>query len=107
MWNSNWTAHTKAGGTLVYILTIPTIEFSFKPPIQIDESWMIGLTGLELYNSFFNIAEENKEFELNTDNFDEFWFADLNDALEELFSISDTTLSHLQHEIIGRFIIQA
>ena len=36
----------------------------FKPPIPIEGSWMIGLTDLEVYNSIFNITEENKKFEL-------------------------------------------
>ena len=38
---------------------------------------MIGLTSLEIYNSIFNLSEENNKFELYTDFFDEFSFAEL------------------------------
>ena len=33
---------------------------------------MIGLTRLDLYNSVFNITEENNKFEVYTDTFDDF-----------------------------------
>ena len=42
----------------------PKETFHFKPPISIEGSWMDGLTDLEVYNSVFNITEENNEFEL-------------------------------------------
>ena len=38
--------------------------FHFNPPIQVKEDWMLGLVGLEVYNSIFNITEENNKFEL-------------------------------------------
>ena len=38
--------------------------FHFKPPIQVKEDWMIGLTDLEVYNSIYNITEENNKFKL-------------------------------------------
>ena len=68
---------------------------------------MIGLTILEVYNSSFNITQENKKFELYTDAFDEFLFTELNGEVEEIVSNSDITRSHLQHEIIGPRNIQA
>ena len=37
--------------------------FHFKPPIPIEGSCMIGLTDLEVYNSVFNITEENKKIQ--------------------------------------------
>ena len=49
-------------------------NFSFNPPFSIEESGLIGLTGLEWYISIFNITEGNIKFELFTHNFDEFWF---------------------------------
>ena len=42
----------------------PKETFHFNPPIQIKEDYMIGLINLEVYNSIFNITEENK-FELH------------------------------------------
>ena len=42
----------------------PRETFQFKPPIQIKGDWMIRLTDLEVYNSVFNITEENNKFEL-------------------------------------------
>ena len=32
--------------------------FHFKPPIQIEGSWMIGLTSVEVYTSIFELTEE-------------------------------------------------
>ena len=68
---------------------------------------MLGLESLEVYNSIFNITEENNKFELYTDSFDESSFEELKDELEEILSISDTTPQHLQHEVIGPRIIEA
>ena len=34
--------------------------FHFNLPISIEGSWMIGLTKVEVNNSFFNKTEENK-----------------------------------------------
>ena len=45
------------------------------------KSWMIGLTSLEVYNSFFNITEENNKFELYTDTFNEFSFSEQEDEV--------------------------
>ena len=42
----------------------PRKKFHFIPPISIEGSWMIGLTDLEVYNSFFTIPEKNKKIEL-------------------------------------------
>ena len=81
----------------------PRETFSFKPSISLGSvfNWMIGLTSLEVYNSIYNLAEENNKFELYTDNFDEFSFEKLKDELEEIPNISAITPSHLQHEKIG------
>ena len=42
----------------------PRETIRFKPPIQVNGDWMIGLVDLEVYNSIFNITEENSKFEL-------------------------------------------
>ena len=62
---------------------------------------MLGLTSLEVYNSVFYITEEKNIIEFYTDTFDEFSFDKVKDELEEVLSFSDTTPSHLQHEILG------
>ena len=61
---------------------------------------------LEVYNSNFNISEENNKFELYTDTFDKFLFTEIKDEIEETPNISDITPYHLQHETIGPRIIQ-
>ena len=62
---------------------------------------MIGLTSLKVYNSIFKINHTKKEFELYTDTFDEFSFAELKDELEEILDISNITDEYPQDEIIG------
>ena len=99
--------HRKAEETLEFKLTKPRETFHFNPPIQIKGDWMIGLTSLELYNSIFNIDQENNKFELYTDTFDEFSVTELKDELEEILDISNITDEHLQDEIIGPRIIKA
>ena len=56
--------HRKEEETLEFELIKPKETFHFNPPIQINGNWMIGLTDLEVYNSIFNITEENNKFEL-------------------------------------------
>ena len=74
--------------------------------LGLDSNWMVGLASLEVYNSIFNITEENKKFEFYTDNFDGFSFEVLKDELEEILSTSDFTPSNLQHEIIRPLLYQ-
>ena len=56
--------HGKAEETLEIKLNKSRKTFRFNPPIPIEDSWMIGLTNLEVYNYIFNITEENNKFEL-------------------------------------------
>ena len=56
--------HRKAEGTLEFKMNKSKEIFHFKPPIQVKGIWMIGLVDLEVYNSIFNITEENNKFEL-------------------------------------------
>ena len=60
-----------------------------------------------VYNSIFNITHENNNFELYTDNFDDFSFDELKDELEEILGLSDITPSHLQQEILGPYNIES
>ena len=56
--------HRKAEETLEFKMNNSRETFHFKPPIQVKGDWMIGLVDLEVYNSIFNITEENNKFEL-------------------------------------------
>ena len=56
--------HRKPQETLEYKLNKSRQTFHFKPSISLDESWMICSPGLKVYNSIFNITEENTKFEI-------------------------------------------
>ena len=57
-------SHRKAEETSEIKMTKPKEMFHFKSQISIEGSWMIGLTDLKVYNSNFNITEENNKFKL-------------------------------------------
>ena len=70
---------------------------------------MIGLTDLEVYNSFFNLTEENNKFELY--NFPEekaggISYTKVRDEIEKDLDVSDITASDLQDDIIGPIVIE-
>ena len=79
--------------------------FHFNPPIQTKGDWMMGLIDLEVYNSIFNITEENNKFEIYRDTSMKFGFIELKDELEEILNISHITPQHLQDDKIGPRII--
>ena len=64
--------HINAEQTLEFKLTKSRKTFHFHPLIPIEGSWMLGLISLEVYNSSFDISEENNKFDFYTDTFDEF-----------------------------------
>ena len=66
---------------------------------------MIGLTDLEVYNSIFNITEENNKFDIYRDMSDKFGFLELKDEIEEILDKSHITDDHLNDEILGPRII--
>ena len=78
--------------------------FHFKASIQIQGSWMIVLIDLEVYNSIFNITEENNKFKL-------YKFPDektggvlcekVRDEVEKDLNISDITAADLQDDLIA------
>ena len=104
----NEQTHRKAEETLDIILNKSREAFHFQPPISIEGSWMTGLTSPEVYNSIFNITEENNKFEL-------YKFPDpkrggvsyekIRDEIEKDLDISDITATDLQDDIIGPIII--
>ena len=56
--------HRKPEQTLDFDMTKPGENFHCSPPLEVKKNWMTGLGDLEVYNSIFNITEENNKFEL-------------------------------------------
>ena len=67
----------------------------------------MALTRLEVYKFIFNITQENKKFELHTDLFDDFSFAELKDELEEILDFSKSSAEHLQDKLLRPRIFKA
>ena len=87
--------HRKAEETLEFKMNKSRETFHFSQQIQIQGDWMISLTDLEVYNSIFNITEENNKFEIYRDTPTKFQFLDLKDELEEILNIPHITREHL------------
>ena len=101
--------HTKPQETLEFKMIKPRETFHFKPPIEIKGDWMIGLTNLEVYNSIFNITEENNKFELYKfpdEKAGGVTYEKVRDEIEKDLDIEDITAADLQDEIIGPIIIE-
>ena len=68
---------------------------------------MIAVINLEVYNSIFNITEENNKFELYTHPLDEeFSYAQMKDDIAEVLGLSDISPEDSKHEIHGPNIIK-
>ena len=101
--------HRKAEETLEFKMVKPRETFHFKPPIQVKGDWMIGLTDLEVYNSIFNITEENNKIELYKFPDEEsggISYIKVRDEIERDLNISDITDVDLQDDIIAPIIIE-
>ena len=101
--------HTKPQETLEFKMVKPRETFHFKPPIQIKGNWMIGLTDLEVYNSIFNITEENNKFGLYKfpdEKAGGVTYEKVRDEIEKDFDIEDITAADLQDDIIGPIIVE-
>ena len=101
--------HRKAEETLEFKMIKPRETFHFKPPIQINGDWMIGLTDLEVYNSIFNITEENNKLELYkfpNEKAGGISYSKVRDEIEKDLDIEDITAEDLQDDIIGPIIIE-
>ena len=97
--------HKKAEKTLEFKMVKPKETFHFSQPVQFQGDWMIGLTDLEVYNSIFNITEENNKFEIYRDTPTKFQFLDLKDEIEEILGISHITREHLPDDETASRII--
>ena len=63
---------------------------------------MIGITNLEIYNSFFNLTKENNKFELYKQSLDsKVSFAELRDKVAKALGLSDISIEDLEYEIYG------
>ena len=101
--------HRKAEETLEFKMKKSKETFHFKPPIQIKGDWMIGLTDLEVYNSIFNITEENKKFDLYKfpdEKAGGVTYEKVRDEIEKDLGIEDITAADLQDDIIAPIIIE-
>ena len=83
--------HRKAEETLEFKMNKSRETFHFSQPIQIQGDWMIGLTDLEVYNSIFNVTEENNKFEIYRETPTKFQVLDSKDELEEILGIPHIT----------------
>ena len=101
--------HTKPQETLEFEMTKPRETFHFNPPILIKGHWMIGLVDLDVYNSIFNITEENNKFELYKfpdEKIGSITYTKVRDEIEKDLDISDITDADLQDDIIAPIIIE-
>ena len=101
--------HRKPEETLEFKMTKSRETFHFNPPIQVKEDWMLGLVDLEVYNSIFNITEENNKFKIY--KFPEekaggITYRKVRDEIEKDLDIEDITAEDLQDDIIGPIIIE-
>ena len=79
---------------MAFRLIKPRESFHFKPPIQVKGDWMIGLVDLEVYNSIFNITEENNKFKLYKfpdEKSGGFTYEKVRDEIEKDLDIEDIT----------------
>ena len=101
--------HTKPQETLEFKMIKPRQTFHFKPPIQIKGDWVSGLTDLEVYNSIFNITEQNNKFQLYKfpdEKTGGVTYEKVRDEIEKDLDIEDITATDLQDDIIGPIIIE-
>ena len=101
--------HRKAEETLEFKMIKPRETFHFKPPIQIRGSWMIGVADLEVYNSIFNITEENNKFELYKfpdDRIGGISNIKVRDDIEKDLDNENITAADLQDETIAPIIFK-
>ena len=87
----------------------PRQFFHFNPPISIEGSWMIGLIDLEVYNSIFNITEQNNKLQLYKfldEKAGGVSYEKVRDEIEKDLDISDVTATDLQDDIIAPIIIE-
>ena len=101
--------HRKAEETLEFKMNKSTETFHFSQPIQVKGDWMLGLVNLEVYNSIFNITEENNKFKLYKfpdEKLGGVTYEKVRNEIEKDLDIEDITPEDLQDDIIGPIIIE-
>ena len=100
--------HRRAEETLEFKMNKSKEIIHFSPPIQVKGDWMIGLIDLEVYNSIFNLTEENK-FELYKfpdEKAGGVTYEKVRDEIEKDLDIEEFTAADLQDEIIPPIFIK-
>ena len=101
--------HRKVEETLEFKMNKSKEIFHFSPPIQVNGDWMIGLVDLEVYNSIFNITEENNKMQLYKfpdEKAGAVTYEKVRDEIEKDLDFEDITAADLQDEIIAPIIIE-
>ena len=101
--------HRKAEETLEFKMVKSRETFHFKPPIQINGNWMIGLTDLEVYNSIFNITKQNNKLKLYSfpnEKSGGVTYEKVRNEIERDLDISDITATDLQDDITAPIFIE-
>ena len=101
--------HRKAEETLEFKMIKPGETFRFKPPNQVKGDWMIGLVDLEVYNSLFNITEENNKlllYKFPDEKSGGVTYEKVRDEIEQDLDIEDITAADLQDEIIAQLLLK-
>ena len=101
--------HRKAEETLKFKMIKPKETFHFNSPIRVKEDWMLGLINLEVYNTIFNITEENNKFEIHKfpdEKRGGISYTKVRDEIEKDLDIEDITAAGLQDDIIAPIFIE-
>ena len=100
--------HRKPEETLEFKMNKSRKSFHFKPPNQVKGYWMIGLTDLEVYNSIFNIEENNKFklYKFPDEKAGGVTYEKGRDEIEKDLGIKDITATDLEDDIIAPIIIE-
>ena len=101
--------HTKPQETREFKMIESRETFHFSPPIQVKRDWMMGLIDLEVYESTFNITEENNKFQLfkfPEDKIGGITYTEVRDNIERDLDISDIKVNDLHDDIIGPILIE-
>ena len=101
--------HRKAEETLEFKMIKQRETFHFKQQIQINGNWMIGLVDLEVYNSIFNITEQNNKFQLYKfpdEKVGGVTYEKVRDEIEKDLDFEEITATDLQDDKIAPIIIE-
>ena len=101
--------HTKPEETLEFKMIKPKERFHFKPPVEVKDDWMIGLTSLGNYNLIFKITEyfnKIKRYIFLDEKSGGVSYQKVRDEIERDLVISGITPADLQDEILAPLIIK-